>query len=324
MELPLISVIIPAYNAECFIASSCRSVFSQTYPNWELVVVDDGSTDATLAILNQLAHSRRNMTVIHTENRGVSAARNTGMDAAKGEYISFLDADDKLTERALEYLLCKMQEGNYDITIGNTHRAVIWEGEQALQEILGDHLACHSACRKLYKMDLVREVRFVEGRHVNEDGFFVFQCFLKKPRVATITEPVYLVRATFGSASRSDFSEKFLDILYFAQEKKRLVEEQYPHLLPLTDNMLVKANMALLRNMCKTYDPKWRNQEKACIKLICEKQASFRPLHDSDKRWFWIITHGLFYVYKLYYFLRRKWVHRSILRRNHNAPLNQP
>lgn len=91
-----ISIIIPAYNAAAFLARSVRSVTSQQYENYQIVIVDDGSTDQTAEVADQLATGNTRIQVIHQENRGVSAARNAGLQAATGDYILFLDADDEL------------------------------------------------------------------------------------------------------------------------------------------------------------------------------------------------------------------------------------
>jgi glycosyltransferase involved in cell wall biosynthesis len=100
-----ISIIIPAYNAEQWIADALASCFQQQYDSFEVIVVDDGSTDNTYAVISRyLETSEKFLQVIRTTNKGASAARNIGLAAARGEYILFLDADDMLTEGALEVL----------------------------------------------------------------------------------------------------------------------------------------------------------------------------------------------------------------------------
>jgi glycosyltransferase involved in cell wall biosynthesis len=97
---PLISIITPAYNAERYIAKAVQSVLKQTWQNWELIIVNDGSSDGTRSYLVTLSDPR--IRVIHRANQGVSAARNAALDMACGEYITFLDADDELPHRSLE------------------------------------------------------------------------------------------------------------------------------------------------------------------------------------------------------------------------------
>lgn len=112
-----ISVIIPAYNAEKFLVESIESVVNQTIDDFEIIVVDDGSTDSTLDILRNYEKSYEDFTVICQDNRGPAAARNKGLDAAKGEYIYFFDADDVLELDALENLYSTAKRRKSDLVI---------------------------------------------------------------------------------------------------------------------------------------------------------------------------------------------------------------
>lgn len=102
----LISVIIPVYNGECYVAEAIDSVLNQTYKNIELIVIDDGSTDGTAAIVKNY----ENIIYFYQENRGLGAARNQGVDLAKGEYLAFLDADDYWLPEKLEQQLAQLSK----------------------------------------------------------------------------------------------------------------------------------------------------------------------------------------------------------------------
>ncbi len=316
----LISVIVPAYNAEKWLRPCCESVFGQSYVNWELIIVDDGSTDSTLKAARQLGQGRENVSVIHTENGGVCHARNTGLDAAKGDYIAFLDADDELMPQALEHLHDLLCGENCDIAMGwktnmtadgkelgcpYERTAALWQGTQALEQSLLDHPATYSVWGKLYRRSAVEGVRFVEGRKVHEDSFFLFQCLLKQPKVVLTEEPVLRYRLSEDSASRGGFSDKMFDILYFAEEKQRLVEGNYPQLQNLARNVLVKAHMALLQNLCSTTDKKYRQAEKDSLRVVRQNRHSFVPATKANKRWFFILTHYLYRPYKWLYQMRK-------------------
>ena len=320
-SLPLISVIVPAYNSEKWLKDCCRSVFCQSYPNVELIIVDDGSTDRTLALAKELAAEKEDVRVIHTENGGVCRARNTGLEAARGEYITFLDADDVLVSNCLEVLYSGMIREDADIVIGwksnMTSNGVdigcpyernsgTFCGTDALKLSLEDHPAMYAVWGKLYKRDAIGDVRFVEGRRVHEDSFFVFECLLKKPKVVICDETVLRYRISENSASRSDFSDKFFDILYFAQRKKALVEEYYPGFLPLAENVIVKADMALLKNLLKTNDPRYRECEKKALNEVLKKKMYYKTAIRSDAKWFWILTHRLYSPYKMLYRIKNK------------------
>ena len=116
-RLPVISIIIPAYNAEKTLKKCIKSVLRQTYKNYELIIVDDGSEDNTVAISDFYAERYSAVQVIHSENQGVSSARNLGMEKAIGDYILFLDADDRLIESALDNMVPYTSEAEW--VIGN-------------------------------------------------------------------------------------------------------------------------------------------------------------------------------------------------------------
>ncbi len=315
----MISVIVPVYNGEKWIESCGQSVFNQDYPNWELILVDDGSTDATLSLVQAIARDRENVTVLHRENGGVSCARNLGLDYARGEMISFLDADDLLLPNALSALYELMLRSNSQMAVG--HKTIVkkdgrqvpchypqpeglWQGEEGLVKSLEDHPATYSVWGKLYRRELVEDVRFTEGKHVHEDSYFIFQCMLKKPTVAVSDIQVLLYRETENSASRGAFSEKLFDILFFAEEKYRTVQENYPQYLEKAKNMLLKAHMALLHNLCKTNDRRYRQTEKESLQAFCGYAKSYVRGSDYDRRWFLILKYRMYWLYKRYYHLR--------------------
>lgn len=314
MSQPLISVIVPAYNAEKWIGDCCRSVFEQTYSNWELIVVDDGSTDDTGRILSELAQKETKLHSITTENGGVCRARNIGLDAAKGTYITFLDADDRLTVDALEKmwkLMCetdcqiaamtKIVAGTNPPAVGPTE---IWAGHRALEMALEDHVASHSVYAKLYLRDLIGDIRFVEGRKINEDSFFVFQCFAKANQVAYRKDTVYLYTVTPGSASRSAFSKKYFDILYFAEEKARILTAEFPQYTDRIGAIQMRANIALLYNLCKTYAAEYRPAQRQCLAYIRNNRKTFQPVTALEKRVLCLAQFRLFWLYKCYLHVR--------------------
>lgn len=324
MEKPLISVIVPAYQAEKWLEECCQSVYSQTYSNWELIIIDDGSKDRTLELARREELARTNVRVIHTENGGVSRARNLGMEAARGTLLTFLDADDCLAPDALMYLHTLMEAHHCDIAVGNKVNVredgtrisnvypageKLWSGGDALMHALQDHPATYSVWGKLYKRSLVENIRFVEGKKVHEDSFFIFECMRREPRVVVSDRVVLYYRLSQNSASRAGFSDKFLDILYFAERKKEIVESGYPQYNRLAENVVVKANMALLRNLCKTRDPRYRRLERECLAVVRGYKRSFVRATAADQKWFRIIICRLYWAYKLMY--RIKYRHQG-------------
>lgn len=317
----LISVIVPAYNSEKWLTECCESVLRQTYRNIELIVINDGSTDNTHNLLNEILQWDKRIHVIHTDNGGVCRARNMGLDAANGDYIAFLDSDDILQDNALALLYSSIQKEAADIAVGwktnmksdgtelgcpynRTH--AIWTEKQALEQALLDHPATYTVWGKLYRKELISDIRFVEGKKVHEDSFFVFECLLKQPKVVVAEDIVIRYRLSENSASRGAFSEKVFDILYFAERKKALIDKEYPEYLPLAENMIAKAYMALLWNLLKTNDPKYRETEKLAIKNVLERKKYYRTAIKSDAKLFWILSHHMYDVYKFLYRIRMR------------------
>lgn len=176
---PSVSIIIPAYNAGEYLDACLQSVFDQTRGDFELIVVDDGSTDDTPQILERY-REKANLRVIRQENAGLSAARNRGMDDACGEYLCFLDADDALEPEYVKALLERAEQTGADVvTCGYT----LWEGNQRLGEypaakwdvLLGEthvSLMC-VVCTRLYSTAFLRghNIRFIPGEYLEDVGF---------------------------------------------------------------------------------------------------------------------------------------------------------
>lgn len=319
---PKISVIIPVYNGEATIGRACRSVLNQDYPNVELIPVDDGSKDRTFAILQELAETNPNIRPVHQENGGVSKARNTGLENAAGDYLMFLDADDELAPGILTAFLDLAKAHDCDIVAGTCIRVrpdgssflsdmpieedpCIWAGEDALCASLRDHPSTYTVWGKLYRREAIGQTRFVVGKRLHEDSFFLFELLQKNLRLAVTKLPVVHYHLTETSASRAEFSDKFLDMLYFAQRKLDIIEENYPHLIPLGKNVLVKANMALLKTMWTARGTKYKDVERQCQQVVRENAAYFIPAIKVDKILFVFIRLHLFWLYKWIYRLLR-------------------
>lgn len=320
-QYPLISVIIPAYNAEKTIHRAVRSVLAQTYPNVELVVVDDGSTDGTGDLLDSLAATESRIHVVHQENGGVCAARNTGLNGAKGERICFLDADDELTEKALQTLFETMEATGSDIVAGCCERvrpdgssfenrypipeeSWTWQALEPLEHSLADFPATYSVWGKLYRREVIGDTRFVEGRRIHEDSFFLFQVFQQELTMTVTNFVTVRYHLTENSASRAAFSGKFLDILYFAQEKREIIEKNHPQYLDLAKNVEIKACLSLLNKMRLGCPKEYRAVQKQCMATVRENAKYFIPVLRIDRITFTAVRLHLFWLYK--------WVYRLI------------
>lgn len=225
-ENKLISIIIPVYNAEKYIEKCLASVLNQTYKNIELHVIDDGSTDNSGAICDRIAKDDNRITVYHIPNSGPSIARNTGLDHVNGAYITFIDADDFVSERYIEILYKGCIESQAEIAVCDFIRAGAFynfqEGKRMSQCVTGREAVMLQftgyaenmviCCAKLYKSTLWETLRFPEGRQ-NEDISISFLVQYAAKKIILVHQILYVYYQSENSIMRCEFSKKHLDVL---------------------------------------------------------------------------------------------------------------
>ena len=228
MTNPKISVILPAFNEEKYICDAIESVLSQSFDDFELIVVNDGSTDNTLNIINSLDDDR--IINLNQPNCGPGAARNKALDIASGDYVMFLDGDDVYCPDALKTAYGEITSKNTDISIfqiikydGENYSENSWFNldnfpEEFENKVFNPH-ECKdflfdisvSACQKIFKREFLTGInaRFPEGIFFEDMPFF-FYTFLKSERVSIIKKHLYVRRKHEGSITES-VDSKFLD-----------------------------------------------------------------------------------------------------------------
>ena len=310
---PSVSIIVPVYGTEAYLPACIDSIRNQSYQNLQIILVDDQSPDRCPEICDSYAQKDPRIQVIHQKNTGVSGARNTGLQHVTGEYILFVDSDDELYPHAVEMLLEDALEYGADIVsainrivsdkesvcaAGEDGKNTVIQGEDPFLLSLSGDPNTNSACAKLFKATLIRDVRFVEGKNINEDGFFIFQCYLKKPVLVQDNVAVYQYNSRPGSASRSAFSEKYLDMLYFCERKKGLIAKHCPQYTEQAHNMEVRTNLQLLDVLCRTVDRKYKPLEKQCVQTVRSLYRYHKPINDHHKLLAKVVKYGLFPLYK--------------------------
>ena len=232
MKKTLISVVMPCYNSERFIINSLISLQNQTYKNLQIILVDDQSTDNTLSIITDFAKGKDNFEVYVNQKKGVSSARNTGIDKAKGEYIAFMDSDDILSPYHIENLytalsstgadlsICAYKKSAYDKTYDKIKfkkpdfkRYELYDKVTATQYFLAQKKFEFSVWNKLYSTKIIKEnnVSFVEYCRYNEDSLFNYKYLKVIDKTVFVPFPTYYYVQTKNSLVRRGFNEYKLD-----------------------------------------------------------------------------------------------------------------
>lgn len=259
--MPKVSVIIPVYNAEKYLSQCLDSVVKQTFKDFEVICVNDGSKDNSAHILYHYAFQYPNVRVLNQKNKGSSVARNTGMEMAKGEYIYFMDADDYIHPQLLEithYMAQKhkaplvafniMREDKGEVLPTDNFKKYNPRKIKAISTIypLKYHSyinskmpVCNSVCLKLLHRDLLKGVKFKQGNFY-EDFIFSFILMSKNPRTAIIPQKLYYYRKNEESKTNIDFSPKKL---YGYYQALSIIREEYQFKTNQKEWQFIKGNI---------------------------------------------------------------------------------
>lgn len=231
---PLISVIVPVYNGQDYLSKCIESIESQTYQNLEVIIINDGSTDGTAKVCRKLAKKYENIHVINMNDEGVSAARNAGIDAAGGEFITFVDADDRLFPRVIDCLYESLinaesdiagcgflewgseeewdrvkSEAGYALEDKMSSDIYTYSVEEFLQKgILKGNSRCWS---KLYKRSTIGEIRFRKDITIGEDMLFLVDLLPGVERIVEIPYKGYGYFQNPKGAMNRPFLPRYMD-----------------------------------------------------------------------------------------------------------------
>lgn len=217
----LVSVIIPIYNVQPYLKRCVDSICGQTYTNIEIILIDDGSPDGCWKICDDYKTKDSRIVVIHQQNQGLSGARNSGINIAKGRYICFVDSDDYIEENMVEVLYSNIKEYKADISCCG-HKDIYDSGHYnyndnievdlfTAEEALGIFLYTQKidvvAWNKMYKKELFNNIRYEEGK-LFEDHFTTYKLLDKSDKIVNTTQPLYCYCKRGDSIGGSTFSKK--------------------------------------------------------------------------------------------------------------------
>lgn len=265
-KCPLISVIIPVYNSSKYLKKCIESVQKQTYPNIEIILVDDGSTDESGLMCDDFQRSSEKIRVIHKKNEGQAAARNDGIKEAKGEYIGFVDSDDWVSSEMYEILYknavaenaqisccgIKIVKTSDDYVLFNSRidDYCVFTKETAILELLDNKKITCSPCDKLYKKEILKNTLMAKGR-IFEDFEVMPKWLHDCDKVVYIGKPLYNYRAN-PQSTMTIVSKKRLDEVWASNQRVAFFEHYYPQYLELVLVRHLEISMNVLSCTAKT------------------------------------------------------------------------
>ena len=274
------SIIIPAYNAEAYLSRCLDSIFAQEFEDYEVIVIDDGSTDGTPAVLNRYSQVK----VISQDNHGMATARNRGLEAAQGEYILFIDSDDRLCTNALDTLAPQLDgedivgfgtqiynENTGTYTDNPVQPTAVMSGWDYFNRYRLEATPVHFVCiwQRAYRRGFLNEnhLRFVDGLRRAEDDLFTTMAMLRAASIQTISDCLYIYHVRQGSITRSDnptlrddarraqqmMAETFIPMQGVNKSVVyQVLASNYITLLSTKGNALTKTEWEQFRQVCVT------------------------------------------------------------------------
>ena len=298
----MISVIVPVYNAENYLAKSIESMINQTYPAWEMILVDNGSEDNSLRICQEYARRDERIQVLHQyQNRGVSVARNLALEKACGKFLTFLDADDWVKPDYLEQLISRQKETDADLLVCQYEKVYdadreienkadteteegkeevstsadcdikeYTEAEYLEQCLLEGYTHCWGV---LYKTTLLDGIRFPVKITIGEDALFLIDAVLQAKKIVVTQYKGYCYYINEKGAMNCKFSPSYMDQITCWQQAMDKLNENYPNLKHKLESILVVSTLLVVGKIAvlkKEEQEAYLEEQGLCHKLVRE------------------------------------------------------
>lgn len=267
--MPELTIIVPVYNVEKYLPKCIDSILAQTFTDFELILIDDGSPDRCGEICDEYAAKDSRIVVIHQKNQGVSAARNAGLDAAQGEYIGFADSDDWIDQRMFETMLTVAQSSSADVVSCSIEYRTS-EGEplqkdfcktgtftrkELLLDLYGMPSTMGGGCwNKIIKAEKIKSIRFRTDVSIGEDFLYLFRCYANCNYGVKISDAFYYVCIRSGSATRASSVKAVFLSMVGAYELYRLADN--------CEKVIRSAGATRFLDVCERYLPEMKQLGK--------------------------------------------------------------
>lgn len=259
-----LSIIVPVYNVEKYLKECIDSILNQKFQDFELILVNDGSTDLSGKICDEYSKKDNRIEVIHKANGGLSSARNEGIEKAKGVYIGFVDSDDWINENMYSHMIDNSNIHNADIVVcnimsmkkngdeipyTNINNEISFTREEAMSELFKNEIILFSACNKIFRKIIFDGLRYKEGI-ILEDMDLSYKIFNRVNKVYYIHNPYYHYRYNDNSILRSEFNLKRLDEYMVRKEMYEFYRGEYPDIADLVYYYVCITGSFLYASIC--------------------------------------------------------------------------
>ncbi len=271
---PKISVIVPVYNVKEFLNECVESILVQTFENFEILLIDDGSTDGSEKLCDELKTRDKRIRVFHQKNAGLSAARNFGIKEAKGKYLAFVDSDDSVKPAFLKNLHDSLKNDDSDIAVCGYDKdipeKITLSGKDACIRLLTKQENLDIlAWNKLYKKSLFLEnkIFYPEGK-IHEDNLTTYKLYSKVKKVSFVPESLYKYRKRSGSITDKNKKEFHLEMRELAAHEAIDYLKSDSELEQAAEISLLLAKFAWLDNsLAGRIDPKFASKTITWLKI---------------------------------------------------------
>lgn len=292
-EQPLISVIVPVYRVENYLDRCLRSITGQTYPNLEIILVDDGSPDRSGAICDEWAARDRRIQVIHKQNGGSGAARNTALDVARGELIGMVDSDDYIEPHMYAHLYSLLEDDtdiaecaigitetdDLPMDDGSADTPETFSAEEAMRLHIQDRLFCQTPPNKLYRRSVIGDVRFPVGTLI-DDEFWTYRVIGNARKLIRSSCCMYAYRQQQDSAMHKPYSLRRLVGIQAKQQRLEYLKAHMPELAEDARQDLFFSCLYAMQGCLRFLSPAQLNEAREVIRSAV---AEVTPLGFSRK-----------------------------------------
>lgn len=310
-----ISVLIPVYNSEEHIERCIKSILNQTYHNIEIVVVNDGSTDTTPIIVQNLSKEDNRIKLISIQNKGVANARNIALANSTGEYITFVDSDDFIFDSYIQTLYDNLKKYKADISVCNCINYIEetkqekhkdfgikdikeYDSKEAVEDLFYYNFLRHSPWGKLYKKEIWNDLTFPVGRNY-EDLAIIYKTFLRANKIIYTPKEEYNYVTRKGSIVHSEIKEENIEtIIMYCRDILNDIKENYQDLTPSAEYLLASHELHLW------YKVPNKKEYKKYIQVITKEVKKYRksiiknPKVNKKKKLLFILSYLGRNIYK--------------------------